>query len=301
LLALALVAAVPQAIKVRRADRAQLKALDVHQTVEYKASEWIARNLPGVRIMMGGAATYWFDYWTDNPQLSGGHDGLAPNIMQRIAVFTIYTGQNAGERDALYSSFWLKAFGTGAIYVAGAGSMDKVHPFVHPEKFAGVLPKLWEDGDTAIYASGIRSRSLAHVIPEGAVVAERPVHGLDTAPAERYVEALDDTSLPEAALHWDSPDRGRIDAVVAPGQVVSVQITYDSGWIASSGGKQLTVRPDGLGMIVIQPAAAGPCQIALEFTGGPQRKFLLGVSLTTLLGLCLWGVAATVRHALKRT
>jgi hypothetical protein len=51
---------------------------------------------------------------------------------------------------------------------------------------------------------------------------------------------------------------------------------------------------------VIQPDTAGPCQIALEFTGGPQRKLLLAVSLTTLLGLCLWGVEATVRRARGR-
>ena len=292
LLAAALVAAVPQAIKVRRAARDQLKTLDVFQTAEYQGSRWIGQNLPGVRIMVGGDATYWFDYWTDNPQLSGGHDGLAPNIMQRIAVYTIYTGENAGDRDALYSIFWMKAFGVGAIYVAGSRSSDKIHPFVHPEKFAGVLTTLWRDGDTAIYASANRSRSLAHVIPASAVVAKQPANGLDIRPAEPYVRALDDASLGEATLQWDSPDRARIDTVAAPGQVVSVQVSYDPGWKATSGGKQLTVRPDALGMIVIQPAGAGPCRITLEFTGGSQRKLLLGVSLMTMLGLGLWGASS---------
>jgi hypothetical protein len=292
LLAVALVAAVPQALKTRHADQAQLKAVDVRQTVEYRASQWIAQNLPAVRTMVGGDATYWFDYWTENPQLSGGHDGLAPNIMQRIATFTIYSGQNAGARDVAYSIFWMKAFGVGAIYVAGPGSTDRVHPFVHAEKFAGVLPVLWQDGDTAIYASANRSRSLAHVIPAGAVVGRRPLHGLDIAPAEAYVRALDDASLPDATLRWETPDRARIDAVAAPGQVVSVQVSYDPGWRASSGGTRLTVRPDALGMIVIEPAGAGRSPISLEFTGGPQRQMLLAVSLTTILGLCLWGVSS---------
>jgi hypothetical protein len=296
LLAVGLAAAVPQAMKIRRTDLAQLKVLDVHQTVEYKGSRWMARNLPGVRAMLGGAATYWFGYWTENPQLGGGHDGLEPNIMQRIATFTIFSGLNAGDRDVVYSVFWMKAFGVGAIYVAGAGSTDKIHPFVHPGKFAGVLPELWQDGDTKIYGLGNRSRSLAHVIPASAVVARQPIHGLDIAPAEAYVRALEDASLPQAALRWESTDRARIDAAVAAGQVVSVQVTYDPGWIASSRGRQLTVRPDALGMMVIEPNGEGPHQILLEFTGGRPRQFLLGVSVATILALCWWGVSSPRRR-----
>jgi hypothetical protein len=289
LLAVIFVLAVPQALRTRRAAQAQLHSLDIYQTAEYRGSQWIAKNLPGVRIMVGGDATFWFDYWTDNPQLSGGHDGLAPNPSQRIAVYTIYTGENAGTRDAFYSIFWMKAFGVGAIYVAGSNSTDKIHPFVHPDKFAGVLRELWHDGDTAIYASANRSRSLAHVIPANAIVRRRPVQGLDISPVEPYVNALDDAAFPEATLNWLSPDRVRIDTMIAPQQVLSVQIGYDVGWIASSQGKPLTVRPDGLGMVVIEPALAGPCEIMLEYTGGRSRRLLLYTSLAAVLALCVWG------------
>jgi len=85
--------------------------------------------------------------------------------------------------------------------------------------------------------------------------------------------------------------------IAASGQVVSVQVGYDPGWTASSGGKPLTIRPDALGMMVIEPAGAGPCHIALEFTGGPQRGILLGISVTTLVGLCLWAVSSFFRTA----
>lgn len=300
LVAAALIAAVPQAVTVRDAARAQLKGVDVHQTVEYRASRWIAQNLPGVRVMMGGDATYWFDYWTDNPQLSGGHDGMAPNYIQRIAVYTIYTGANAGDRDALYSIFWMKAYGVGAIYVAGARSTEKTHPFAHPDKFAGVLSILWQENDTTIYALANRLRGLAHVIPASAVVARRPTHGLDIAPAEPYIQALDDASLPDATLRWESTDRARIDAVTAPGQVVSVQITYDPGWVAWSGGRRLNVRQDGLGMMVIDPVGVGPCRIALEFTGGLQRMVLQVISLIMIAGLCLWGLSGLPIFFMRR-
>lgn len=295
-LAVLLALAVPQVRKIRHNARLLMKPIDATQTVEYRSSEWIARNLPGVRIMDGGAATYWFDYWTDNPQLSGGHDGLAPNIMQRIATFTIFVGENAGARDAEYSIFWMKAFGVGAIYVAGANSPDHIHPFIHPEKFEGRLRELWKEGDAHIYSSGVRTNSLAHIIPPGAVVASRPIHGLDTAPAEAYVRALDDVSLPEATVQWQSTDRGTIDATLTPGQLVSLQVTYDPGWIASSNGRQLTIRSDGLGMMVIEPQSAGPTKIDIEFTGGVERAWLFALSVITIMGLCFWTATSFVRR-----
>jgi uncharacterized membrane protein YfhO len=138
------------------------------------------------------------------------------------------------------------------------------------------------------------------VIPASAVVARRPTHGLDIAPAEPYIQALDDASLPDATLRWESTDRARIDAVTAPGQVVSVQITYDPGWVAWSGGRRLNVRQDGLGMMVIDPVGVGPCRIALEFTGGLQRMVLQVISLIMIAGLCLWGLSGLPIFFMRR-
>lgn len=295
LLVLALAAAVPQAIAIRRNGLTYLKPADLAHSAAFQGSRWIAANLPGVRIMAGGDPTSWFDYWTDNPQLSGGHDGLAPNFMQQVAVFTVYTDQNAGDRAAFYSIFWMKAFGVGAIYVPGPDCTDKIHPYTHPRKFDGVLPVLWKYGDAAIYDSTVRSRSLAHLIPASAVVAKRPMHGLDTAPAEAYVQALDNLSPSPPAIRWESPDRIEIEANFAPAQVLSVQATFDRGWKASSQGHRLTVRPDGLGMIVIEPRRPGPAEITLEFTGGPERNLLLCISLATILGLLLVGAVSLAR------
>ena len=169
--ALALVLAIPLVIHLRRFDRGLLKPVDFLQTTEYRTSRWIADHLPGVRVMISGDVEFWFNLIADNPQLSAGHEPFAPDFMQRVAVFTIYSGMNAGSRDAEYSIFWLKAFGVAAIHVPGPHSTEYYHPFAHPGKFEGVLPKIWQSGDDAIYAAPLRSSSLAHVIPADAVVA----------------------------------------------------------------------------------------------------------------------------------
>jgi hypothetical protein len=300
LAAAALVLAIPLAIHVRRFDRGLLKPIDILQTTEYRTSRWIDRNLPGARTMVSGDVEFWFNVFSDNPQLSAGHEPFAPNFMQRVAVYTIYTGTNAGARDAAYSIFWLKAFGAAAIHVPGPGSTEHYHPFAHPRKFEGVLPKLWQEGDDAIYEVPLRSRSLAHVIPASAVVSRQPVHGLDTAPAEAYVRALDDPALPEASLQWLSTDRARIAAELAAGQDISVQICYDPGWEARLGGREQKLRADGLGMIVIEPDRTGHLDFDLEFTGGLERRLCRAASLATIAGLLLWALSSARRAASTR-
>jgi hypothetical protein len=101
--------------------------------------------------------------------------------MQRVAVFTIYTGMNAGDKDAEDSIFWLKAYGEIRRFTCpGRHSREHYHPIVHPRKFDGILPVLWHDEDDTIFGVPQRSRSLAHVIPREAVVVRQPIHGLDT-------------------------------------------------------------------------------------------------------------------------
>lgn len=265
--------------------RRLIHPVDITQSVWYQQARWIGAHLPGQRVLVAGEAEWWFNLFTDNPQLGAGHEPSAPNWMQRVAVYIVYSGQNAGDRDGPISVFWLKAFGCGAITVAGPGSKDHYHAIRNPKKFDGLLPMVWRLGDDYVYQVPLRSTSLAHVIPASAVVARQPIHGLDIAPAQAYVAALDDPTLPIAQLTWENPDRAGISATLAPTQVISVQETYDPGWRAVVAGKRVPVHSDKLGMIVIEPNCTGPCQIDLAFTGGPERTVCLIIGLLTAVTL----------------
>jgi hypothetical protein len=251
--------------------RSLIKPVDITRTVAFRQAQWIAAHLPGQRVFVAGEGQWWFNLFTDNPQLSGGHEPSAPNWIERVAVYTIYTGQNAGDRDAEISALWLKAFGCGAVTVPGAGSHDHYHAMLHPAKFDGLLPLLWRDGGDSIYQVPVRSPSLAHVIPSSAIVTRRPINGLDVDQVRRYVAALEEPTRSTAALTWKNPDRGQVRASIAPGDVISLQITYDPGWRATVGGRAVPIRTDRLGLIVIEPQCSGECLVDLEFTGGPER------------------------------
>ncbi len=253
-------------------------------SVTDSCSQPIKEHLPDRRIMASGDTEYWLDVFTDNPQMAAAHEAGA-NWMLRVAVYTIYTGQNAGKAAGPIAVLWLKAFGCGAITAPGPGSDDYSHPLVNPNKFSGLLPEIWRWHDNAIFEVPSRSYSLAHVIPKDKVVMRQPVNGLDVEAVGRYVDALNDPHLPLARLRWDTPDHGSIVTSLQPSQIISLQITYDPGWRAYSNGHRAKIGKDGLGMMSIDPDCDGPCSVSVEYTGGWARAVCSVISGLAALGL----------------
>ena len=293
-----LFAGIRQAVILRHYARGLIQPIDIAQTIEYKTIQWLNRNLPGQRALVSGDTEWLYNVFSDNPQLSAGHEPTAPNFIQLVAVFTIYTGTNAGDRDAEYSIFWLKAFGNQAVSVPGEKSREFYHPIAHPHKFDGVLPVLWHDEDDTIFAVPQRSRSLAHVVPKDAIATRVPIHGLDIDPVRGYVKALDDESLPLADLTWKSPSQGVIRATMKPGQVISVQVNYVAGWKAKVKGRDVPVAKDAIGLMVLSPNCDGPCEVDLEF--GLTQEALICRILSILVSFALVGQVVNLVVNLRR-
>ncbi|HWD00190.1 MAG TPA: hypothetical protein VG456_25700 [Candidatus Sulfopaludibacter sp.] len=268
-----------------------IQPTEPHFPVEYEMAQWLDQNRHGERAFLGGEASMIFNTITDNPQLKGNHDQQAVNPFLAIVGYTIYAGTNAGARDAQYSIFWLKAYGTPMVSVPGPDSGDYYKPYAHPHKFDGVLPAVWRKGDNTVYQVPGVGASLAHVIPAAAVVGRTPIHGLDIEPAQAYVAALEDARYPPATFHWKNMSEAEIHAKVEAGQVIAAQVTYDRGWEAWVNGRRQPLRRDGLGLMVIDTDCRGSCDVALRFTGGWEHVLTRLLSLTATLiaiGYAVW-------------
>jgi hypothetical protein len=263
--------------------RTLIRPADIVHSTPFREARWIAENLPGQRVLVSSEAEFLFNVFSDNPQMSAGHEPSSPNWVQHVAIYTIETGQNAGAQDGPISVLWLKAFGCGAIVVPGRDSKDYYHPIANPDKFEGLLPLLWRESGDSIYKVPQRSVSLAHVIPRSAVVKNRPKHGLDVGELRLYVDALESDAAPPSVV-WENPEHVRIAARMDPSEVLSVQVNYDPGWEARVGGRKAKVEADKLGFIVIQPGCSD-CSIDLVFSGGRERRVALAASVFVLLGL----------------
>ncbi len=279
----------------RRFFKSMARPVQVSESIEYRAAKWVDANMPGRRVFMPGSMATSFNAFSDSPQITGQSYSTAPNRGQQIAQYTIFSGQGAGDRDALISILWLKAFGVSAIAVSGPNSQEYWRPYANPHKFEGLLPVLWRADDTTIYRVPLASESLAHVVNAGDVVRRAPIHGLDTAELERYVAALDQPPAP-ASFTWRDPNHALIRAHLAPGQLVSVQVTYDPGWRASVSGARRVIEKDGIGLMAVHPECAGDCEVALTYDGGWETRFCWVASVLMLVGSALWGC----RRALSR-
>jgi len=261
-----------QIVSYRRYAKALLRPVDTAQSIEYRTAKWIESNLPGQRVMMAGSIGQWAEVFARVPQLDAQQYPTAPNFSQQVAVYIIDSGQNAGRRDPAVSILWLKAFGVRAIAVSGPQSPEYWHLVADPRKFEGVFPVLWRERDTTIYLVSDGPFSLAHVVRPDDLVRHTPINGLDVGEIRRYVAALEETAPAPATLNWDGDNKAVIQARLQPGQVVSAQITYSPGWHAQVNGALRNIRPDGIGLMAIDPGCTGECRIVLDYDGGAELR-----------------------------
>jgi hypothetical protein len=254
-------------------------------TVEYRAATWAQKNYPALRIFLPGSIAQWADAFTDTQQFTGESFSMATNQVQQRADAAIAFGVDDVHRDAELSLTWLKAYGTGLVAISGKNSEEYWKPFTHPEKFDGVLPVLWSQGGVNIYRVPLREFTLAHIVPENALVTRAPKAPEDVRQVERYVVALDDPALPSTAFTWEGRNRIRIRTTAADGQAVSVQVTHHPGWHATVGGRPRELHRDGLGLMWLRPGVLGPCEIVLDYDGGWELRLCRWLSWAAFAGL----------------
>src|ERR1017187_2391558 len=112
------------------------------------------------------------------------------------------------------------------------------------------MTELWRDSGDVIYEVPRRSRSLAHVMLAGDLV-----------------------QLPPAEFHWRAPSAASVTADLRPGQILSVQMSWDKGWNASVDGRPVPIRGDKLGQVVVEPRCSGPCTVELNYDGGAEGRW----------------------------
>jgi hypothetical protein len=131
----------------------------------------------------------------------------------------------------------------------------------------------------------VREFTLAHIVPESAIVRRVPRGPGDTKDVERYVAGLDDASLPGTSFDWEGRNRIRIRTTGIPGHVVSVQETFHPGWHATVAGKPRKIFKDGLGLMWLRPECSGACEVVLDYDGGWELRLCRWLSWLAIAAL----------------
>jgi hypothetical protein len=281
----AALACVPVVVHQYRAARDWGKPIDIRTTIEYKTAKWLDANRPGQRVFAPGTIGFWLNAFSDSPQLTGGFDNGIVNPFLPHVIYQVY----AGDKQGVGIDF-LKAYGCDAVIGGGKDSAEVYHPYAHPEKFAGMTEIRREGGDV-IYDVPRLSRRLAHAMRLADQVQLTPV-AYDTTAIRPYLEALDNPSYPAADFRWRAPDDAVITADLKPDHILSVQITWDKGWKAYTGGRRVHAWGDKLGQMVVEPRCSGPCTVELKYDGGTEGIYARAIQRLALAGGVLWILVA---------
>ncbi len=286
--AVVLVAAgISQARYYRRAVRNTTNAADISKISEAPMSQWIAANANGERVFAPGTVALWLNNFTNTPQIFGCCDQTVRTAELRAALYYIYSG-SSGE----ISVAWLKAYGVSYIGIADTGGDQ---PFGDIHKFEGVLEEAWRDTNNVVYRVPNPSASLAHVVPTDVLNIRALVSGWDVEPLQPLIASLENPPGP-VSFRWVNQHEAEITAVTGSDQAVFVQETCDPGWHAYEGITERKVSCGPLGLIVVDPAYAGPHRIRLIYSASAEDRLTRVAQLSGLGVLIVWTLVSRRRR-----
>jgi hypothetical protein len=251
---------------------------DYQNRVEYRVTDWLWKNMPDARAYPSGSVRFWYDAWHDLAQLGGGSDQGLLNGQLAPAQWEAALGARPEP-----TILWMQCMGVDVIYVSDKRSQEVFKDFEHPQKFVGVLPVLYDDrhGNT-LYRVPRRYPARARVVETGKANALKPPRANDDVEyLGAYAGVVEQGPDSPPTLTRDGTDAMRVRAKVEPAQSIVVQESWDPAWQAWDGGKQLPVRRDVMGFMVVD-APPGDREIRLEFVTPLENRIGRLVTLATL-------------------
>ena len=264
--------------------------------IEYRLSEWMARNLPDSRAFVAGSVRFWYNAWHDLGHLSGGsHQGI---LNQSIlpAINQIRSGP-----DGELAAKWAKSFGVDAIIVNDETSAEFYDDYPYPKKFEGVLPVLRDEGNgDVIYRVPRRYPGHARVVRMRDVdaLSDKPPAEWGAAELGAYVRMIEQGPDEPAVMRWVGSDRIQIGAEFDYGEALMLQVAYDPSWRAYAGRRRLPIHSDPLGqMLVVVPEGRSEIQLVFHL---PLENAVGRILTAISIGVLIWVFVAEFRRPTSR-
>ncbi|MGH9662378.1 MAG: hypothetical protein ACRD96_27755, partial [Bryobacteraceae bacterium] len=276
--ALAFAALWPSKRYVRHAWEIYPRDFEPHYRLEYRITEWMARNRPHDRALATGTVRFWYNAWFDLPQLGGGSEQGLVNPLVNLAYLRIAIAD--GTEEAL---LWAKAFGVSVLLVHEEESTEHYRDYVNPKRFRRSMPVLYDDGKGNVIYQVPRSHSaIARVVSRQRMAALPAGPPNDLGVLRAYVEAVE--TEPLVRTTWEGTDALRVQAPVSEGESLVVQVSYDPAWRASASGRAVAIRKDPYGQMIVD-APPGAREVRLVFEPPLDSRIGRAVSAAALLAV----------------
>jgi hypothetical protein len=256
------------------------------QTPEFRVASALAALEPTGRLFLSGGSRFRFNSWYLYPQVGGVFEtGLRNRIPVDIG-YQVRTdiGSPRGE-EAASSILQLRALAVEYVVVHGPNSEEFYRDFKYPNKFEGLLEKVWSQGDDRIYR--LAPVRLAHLVRPGELPGYAPRYGRFDGIAA-YVAAMSDAARPGLEFAWRGPSEATVSGPAPEGYRMAVAVSFEEGWEAWQDGAAIPVERNALGFFTVAPRPAAQTVITLRYRAPVETRVAAGVSALCWSGCLLW-------------
>ncbi len=253
---------------------------------EFKVASALAARNPHGRLLLSGGTRFRFNSWFDLPQIGGVFE---TGLRNRLPVDIAYQvrsdiGSRPGE-EAANSILQMRALGIEYVVVHGPESQEYYRDLKYPNKFEGVLEKVWSEGDDRIYR--VEPARYAHLVTAGELPAYSPIGGQFEV-LEPYVKALLDPARPALQFAWQGTSDATITGAFPPGYHVAVAVSFDDGWEAWQDGRPIQLVRNELGFFTLTPQAAAQSTLELHYRTPLETRLCALLSALSWFGCLLF-------------
>ncbi len=270
---------IPQKGWVRRSWQFFQPAKGYEHTVEYELTKWLHDNMPTSRVLVAGSVRFWFNAWFDLSEVGGGSDQGTLNPMSTWAYYQVI-GSDTQEATIA----WLQATGADAVVVNYPNSREYYHDFnQNVKKFDGIAT-LYDNGrGDKIFKVPRKYPGLSRIVQADTHKhLAAPKIDYDYAAMAKYVESIEARSPRPAFWERLGPEAIHVTATLDQGEALLVQETWDEGWRAKDGGRDLPIQQDVLHFMLLEPGP-GTHDIFLTYSLPFENTVGRGITLVSIL------------------
>ena len=261
--------------------------VDKEQTTEFRVAAALQKLHPTGRVFATGGTRFRLNSWFPIQQVGGVFETGLKTRLPLIIAYQVRTDLGlANGREAEESVMLLRAFAVEYIVVHGPNSEEFYRDFKNPKKFDGVLEKVWEEKDDAIYR--LRPFRYAHLVKTEEIPTSTIQYGYQK-PWYPYVNAMLDAARPELQFRWINARLATVTGALPQGMSVAFAIPWDPNFRAYLNGVPVSLHANSTGLMATDPLPANGTSLDLRFEPSTEERTCAAISLITAIA-CLAGL-----------
>lgn len=263
-------------------------------TSEFRVANQLNNLHPTGRVFATGGTRFRLNSWFPIPQLGGVFETGIKTRLPLIIAYQVRTDLGLAKgREVEESLMLLRAFAVEYLVVHGPNSEEFYRDYKNPRKFEGVLEKVWEEKDDAIYRLGpVR---YAHLVKTDEIPTITIQYGYQK-PWYPYVNAMLDPARPTLNFQWENARHARIDGTLPKGMHVAFAIPWDPNFRAYQNGQPVPLRANSTGLMVSDPLPADSASLDLRFEPSTEERAFAWISILTALGCVVFLLLHFIRQ-----